>query len=129
MLHMSVTLDLSVVAWFIIFCIAVVIGVLLIILLKNCLKVVNKVSKIIDDNADSVGKTLEALPPTMASIDELAKSAKGTLDKATSVVTTVEDTVTDTIDSFSFNAENVLSIINVASSVVKSIISAFSSRK
>jgi hypothetical protein len=126
---MSVTLDLSVVAWFIIFCIAVVIGVLLIILLKNCLKVVNKVSKIIDDNADSVGKTLEALPPTMASIDELAKSAKGTLDKATSVVTTVEDTVTDTIDSFSFNAENVLSIINVASSVVKSIISAFSSRK
>ncbi|AEY65274.1 hypothetical protein [Clostridium sp. BNL1100] len=125
---MSITLDLSVVAWFIIFCIAVIIGVLLIIVLRNCLKITDKVNKILDDNADSVGKTLEVLPATVANIDELAKSAKGTLDKATSVVTTVEDSVSDTIDSFSFNAENILSIINVASSVVKSIISSFSSK-
>ncbi len=125
---MSITLDLSVVAWFIIFCIAVTIGVLLIIVLRNCLKITDKVNKILDDNADSVGKTLEVLPVTVTSIDELAKSAKGTLDKATSVVTTVEDSVSDTIDSFSFNAENILSIINVASSLVKSIISSFSSK-
>ena len=125
---MSITLDLSVVAWFIIFCIAVIIGVLMIIVLRNCLRITDKVNKILDDNADSVGKTLEVLPATVASIDELAKSAKGTLDKATSVVTTVEDSVSDTIDSFSFNAENILSIINIASSVVKSIISSFSSK-
>ncbi len=126
---MSVTVDLSVVAWFIIFCIAVIIGVFLIILLRNCLKVVDRVNKILDSNSESIGKTLDALPSTVKSIDELAVSAKGTLDKATSVVTTVEDTVTETIDSFSFNAENVLNIINVASTVVKSIISAFSSKK
>lgn len=126
---MSVTLDLSVLAWFIIFCIAVVIGVFLIILLRNCLKVVDKVNKILDSNSESIEKTLEVLPSTVKSIDELAISAKGTLDMATSVVSTVEDTVAETIDSFSFNAENVLSIINVASSVVKSIISAFSSKK
>ncbi|OPX43098.1 hypothetical protein CLHUN_30400 [Ruminiclostridium hungatei] len=126
---MSVTLDLSVLAWFIIFCIAVVIGVFLIILLRNCLKVVDKVNKILDSNSESIEKTLEVLPSTVKSIDELAVSAKGTLDMATSVVSTVEDTVAETIDSFSFNAENVLSIINVASSVVKSIISAFSSKK
>ncbi len=125
---MSITLDLSVVAWFIIFCIAVIIGVLMIIVLRNCLRITDKVNKILDDNADSVGKTLEVLPATVASIDELAKSAKGTLDKATSVVTTVEDSVSDTIDSFSFNAENILSIINITSSVVKSIISSFSSK-
>ncbi len=126
---MSVTVDLSVLAWFIIFCIAVVIGVFLIILLRNCLKVVDKVNKILDSNSESIEKTLEVLPSTVKSIDELAVSAKGTLDMATSVVSTVEDTVAETIDSFSFNAENVLSIINVASSVVKSIISAFSSKK
>ncbi len=100
----------------------------MIIVLRNCLRITDKVNKILDDNADSVGKTLEVLPATVASIDELAKSAKGTLDKATSVVTTVEDSVSDTIDSFSFNAENILSIINIASSVVKSIISSFSSK-
>lgn len=126
---MSVTVDLSVLAWFIIFCIAVVIGVFLIILLRNCLKVVDKVNKILDSNSESIEKTLEVLPSTVKSIDELAVSAKGTLDMATSVVSTVEDTVAETIDSFSFNAENVLSIINVASSVVKSIISAFSSKR
>ncbi|MDF2985331.1 MAG: hypothetical protein K0R50_841 [Eubacterium sp.] len=126
---MSVTVDLSVVAWFIIFCIAVIIGVFLIILLRNCLKVVDKVNKILDNNSESIGETLDALPSTVKSIDELAISAKGTLDKATSVVTAVEDTVTETIDSFSFNAENILSIINIASTVVKSIIGAFSSKK
>jgi predicted PurR-regulated permease PerM len=125
---MSVTIDLSVVAWFIIFCLAVVIGVFLIILLRNCLKVVDKVNKIIDTNSESIEKTMNSLPSTLVSVDEFAKSAKGTFDKAASVATTVEDTVTDTIDSFSFNAENVLSIINIASSVVKSIVSAFSSK-
>jgi len=126
---MSVTLDLSVIAWFIIFCIAVVIGIFLIILLRNCLKVVDKVNKILDTNSESIEKTLTALPSAIDSVDNLAVSAKGTMDKATSVVTTVEDSVTETIDSFSFNAENILSIINVASSVIKSIISAFSSSK
>jgi methyl-accepting chemotaxis protein len=91
--------------------------------------VIDKVNKIIDSNSESIEKTLAALPSTVKSVDELAVSAKGTLDKATSVVTTVEDTVTETIDSFSFNAENILSIINIASSVVKSIIGAFSSKK
>lgn len=126
---MSVTVNLSVVAWFIIFCIAVIIGVFLIILLKNCLRVVDRVNKILDSNSEKIGETLDALPSAVKSIDELSVSAKETLDKATSVVSTVEDTVNETIDSFSFNAENVLSIINVASSVVKSIISAFSSKK
>lgn len=126
---MSVTLDISVLAWFVIFCIAVIIGVLLIILLRNCLKVVDKVNKIIESNSDSIEKTLTALPSTVKSVDELAVSAKGTLDKASSVVATVEDTVTETIDSFSLNAENILSIINIASSVVKSIIGAFTSSK
>lgn len=126
---MSITIDLSVVAWFVLFCIAVTIGIFLIILINNCLKVINKVNALIDKNSENIGNTLEALPSTVKSVDELAKSAKGTLDKATSVVTTVEDTVTDTIDSFSFNAENILSIINIASTVVKSILSAFSSSK
>lgn len=125
---MSVTLDLSVLAWFIIFCIAVVIGILLILLIKNCLKVVDKVNKILDTNSQSIQETLDALPPTVRSVEDLAVSAKGTLDKANSVVTAVEDTVTETIDSLSFNAENVLNIINIASSVVKSILSAFSKK-
>jgi len=125
---MRVTIDFSVLAWFVIFCIAVVIGVFIIILLRSCLKVMDKVNKIIDNNSESIEKTLTALPSTVKSVDELAVSAKGTLDKATSIVTTVEDTVTETIDSFSFNAENVLSIINIATSVVKSIISAFSKK-
>ncbi|PYG88834.1 hypothetical protein LY28_01195 [Ruminiclostridium sufflavum DSM 19573] len=126
---MSITVDLRVIAWFIIFCIAVVVGVFMIILLKNCLKVVDKVNDIIESNSESIGETLTVLPATVKSIDELAGSAKVTMDKANSIVATVEDNVSDTFDSFSVNAENVLSIINIASTVVKSIISAFSSSK
>jgi len=126
---MAVTIDLSVLAWFVVFCLVVVIGVFLIILLRSCLKVTDKVNKIIENKSESIEMTLKALPSAVKSVDELAISAKGTLDKATSVVSTVEDTLTDTIDSFSFNAENVLSIINIASTVVKSILSAFSSSK
>jgi len=126
---MAVTIDLSVLAWFVVFCIVVVIGVLLIILLRSCLKVMDKVNKIIDNNSESIEKTLLALPSTVKSVDEFAISAKGTLDMATSMVATVEGTITETVDSFSFNAENVLSIINIASSVIKSVIGAFSSSK
>lgn len=125
---MTVSVDLSVLAWFIIFCLAVVIGVFLIILLKNCLKIVEKVNAILDKKRESIEMTLEALPSTVKSVDALAVSAKGTLDKTNSIVDSVEDTISDTIDSFSFNAENILNIINVASSVVKSVINAFSKK-
>ncbi len=123
---MRVTLDLSAVAWFIIFCIAVTVGVFLIILLINCLKVVKKVNNIIENNSESITNTISALPETLKSVDELAVSTKGTIDKANSIVSSVEENVTD---SFSFNAENILNIINVASSVIKSIINAFTSSK
>lgn len=126
---MPVTIDLRVLAWFVIFCIAVVVGIFLIILLRNCLKVVDKVNKILDNNSESIGKTLEVLPATIKSVDGLAGSAKGTLDKTNSIIATVEDTITETVDSFTFNAENVLNVINVASTVIRSIISAFSAKK
>lgn len=123
---MKVTLDLWVLSWFIIFCLAIVIGVFMIILLRKCLKVVDKVNIIIENNSDSISSTISALPSAVKSIDEVAVSAKGTLDKANSIVSTVEDNVSDTFDSFSVNAENVLNIINIASTVIKSIIGAFS---
>ncbi len=123
---MRVTVDLSAIAWFIIFCIAVTVGVFLIILLINCLKVVKKVSNIVDNNSESITNTISALPGTLKSVDELAVSTKGTIDKANSIVSSVEENVAD---SFSFNAENILNIINIASSVIKSIISAFTSSK
>ncbi len=123
---MRVTVDLTAVAWFIIFCIAVTVGIFLIILLINCLKVVKKVSNIIENNSESITNTISALPETLKSVDELAVSTKGTIDKANSIVSSVEENVTD---SFSFNAENILNIINIASSVIKSIIGAFTSSK
>jgi predicted PurR-regulated permease PerM len=123
---MRVTVDLSAVAWFIIFCLAIIVGVFLIILLINCLKVVKKVSNIIDNSSDSITNTISALPETLKSVDELAVSAKGTMDKANSLVSSVEESVTD---SFSINAENILNIINIASSVIKSILNAFTSSK
>lgn len=126
---MEITINLSSVAWFIIFCLAVAISIFLIILIKNLIRVVASVQKVIDNSAQNIEQTLEVLPQTLKSVDSVAVSAKTTLDKATSIVTTVEDGVTDTIDSFSFNAENIVNIVNIASSVVKSIISAFSKDK
>lgn len=120
---MKVTIDLWAFSWFIIFCMAIVIGVFMIILLRRCLKVVDKVNNIIENNSDSITKTISALPSAVKSVDEVAVSAKGTLDKANLIVSTVEDNVSDT---FSVNAENVLNIINLASTVIKSIIGAFS---
>ncbi len=126
---MEITINLSSVAWFIIFCLAVAVGIFLIILIKNLIRVVSSVQKVIDNSAQNIEQTLEVLPQTLKSVDGVAVSAKTTLDKATSIVTNVEEGVTDTFDSFTFNAENIVNIVNIASSVVKSIISAFSKDK
>lgn len=125
---MEITVNLSALAWFVIFCLAVTISVLLIILIKNAIRTINNLNSILANNSDGIEKTIKALPSAIQSIEGVADSAKGTLDKATSVVTTVEDSVTETIDSFSLNAENIVNIINVASAVVKSIMNAFSSK-
>jgi prophage DNA circulation protein len=113
----------------VIFCLAVTISVLLIILIKNVIRTINNLNLILTNNSDGIEKTITALPSAIQSIEGVADSAKVTLDKATSVVSTVEDSVTETIDSFSLNAENIVNIINVASAVVKSIMNAFSSTK
>lgn len=126
---MEITINLSSVAWFIIFCLAVAISIFLIILIKNLIRVVASVQKVMDNSAQNIEQTIAVLPQTLKSVDDVAVSAKTTLDKATSLVTNVEEGVSETIDSFSFNAENIVNIINIASSVIKSIMSAFSREK
>lgn len=126
---MEITINLSSVAWFIIFCLAVAISIFLIILIKNLIRAVASVQKVLDNSAQNIEQTIAVLPQTLKSVDDVAVSAKTTLDKATSLVTNVEDGVSETIDSFSFNAENIVNIINIASSVIKSIMSAFSREK
>jgi methyl-accepting chemotaxis protein len=84
-----------------------------------------KFNKIVESNTENINKTINILPDTMSNLNEAAVSMKGTLDKAGSVIGTIDGAVTDTVVSVSDTTETVFEIVKVIGLIAKYISSAF----
>jgi methyl-accepting chemotaxis protein len=112
-------------AIFIVVTVAVVVGVFLIVALKNLISILRKVNKVMDTNKDDIDGTVKALPVTVKNIGDAADSLKNTSDKASAVIGTVDGAVTSTVDKVNGTTENIYEIINVIGIIAKFISDAF----
>jgi predicted PurR-regulated permease PerM len=118
-------IDIEALAIFILVSLAVIISVFLVITLKNLNSLLKKFNKIVESNTENINKTINILPDTMSNLNEAAVSMKGTLDKAGSVIGTIDGAVTDTVVSVSDTTETVFEIVKVIGLIAKYISSAF----
>ncbi len=101
--------------------------VLLIIALANLIKTIRKVNKVIDDNTESISKTISKLPALAENIDGAAVSIKNNVNIIGGVVGNVEDTFLD-IKTTASN-EMMMTIVNIAENVAKVIINLITKKK
>lgn len=118
-------IDIEALAIFILVSLAVIISVFLVITLKNLNSLLKKFNKIVESNTENINKTINILPDTMSNLNEATVSMKGTLDKAGSVIGTIDGAVTDTVVSVSDTTETVFEIVKVIGLIAKYISSAF----
>jgi len=126
---MQFTITPQDIAYFIIFCVIVAVGIYLFIVLHNFLKLLKQVNKVLDENQESITKTINLLPDTVKNVNETTQSIKDSVDKAASTIGSIEGTVTETLAAVSDNTDSVLSIVTIASKIVNIVLSIFSSRK
>ncbi|MDD4327011.1 MAG: hypothetical protein PHN99_01855 [Eubacteriales bacterium] len=110
---------------FILICLAVVVGIFLIIALKHLIGLLKKLNRIVDTNKDDIDRTVQALPKTVSSIGDVADSLKDTSDKAGQVIGTIDGAVTTTVETVNDTSDNVYEIIKVAGLIAKFISDAF----
>lgn len=108
-------------------CLGIGVLVLLIIALVNLIKTIRKVNKIIDDNTESISKTIGKLPALADNIDGAAISIKNNVNIIGDVVGNVEDTFLD-IKTTASN-EMMMTIVNIAENVAKVIINLVTKKK
>ncbi|MCX7921718.1 MAG: DUF948 domain-containing protein [Clostridia bacterium] len=115
---MSFTVQISDIAYFIIFCLIVVVGVFLAIALYNLNKVIKQARKVIETNAENINKTMTVLPEIMNNVNDTTACVKENVDKASNIVETVEETV----------SEGIIDTIKIIGAVVQVIVGKFTSK-
>lgn len=125
--HMTFTLyDI---AWFLLFCLAMTVGIFLIIFINNFNQLVKNAKKVIETNEANIGKTFKDLPQAVDNFNSLTIDIRSNIDKAGSAIDALGGTITETAAAVGEKTENVFSFIQVASGVVRIILDLLDSGK
>lgn len=77
-----ISFSYSQLAWFILFCLAVCVGVLLIIALVRMNRILYNIKKTFESNNENINKTLSVLPEAAENLNDITATVKESLDKA-----------------------------------------------
>lgn len=113
------------IARFLVFCLAMTIGVFLIILIYNLVLLVKKANRIVDANDDNIHKTLTVLPETVNNINNVTLALKDSIDKAGNAIGALGGTVAETAATVNESTGNILEFVKVVNNIIRVILSLF----
>lgn len=107
-------------------CLITAICVLLIVALAAFIKMVRRVSRLIDDNAAPVGKTIKQLPALASDLDQAAAGVKLNADRIGTSFSVIEGAFAGGASEDS--QDTVLTIVGIAENVLKLIMNYIANR-
>jgi len=81
-----ISFSYSQLAWFILFCLAVCVGILLIIALVKINRILYNFKKTYESNNENIDKTLSILPETVENVNDIVVTVKENINKAGAVI-------------------------------------------
>ena len=114
---------------FIAFCIFVVVGIYLIITLRNLNNLAKRANKVFEKNDENINTALATLPIAVKNLNEVAISIKASSDKAGTVIDTIDDVITETVVTVSESTEGIFDFLKTAGNIASIITGFFSSFK
>jgi ABC-type transporter Mla subunit MlaD len=124
----NITISVQDLGAFILFCLAVAVGVFLIVALNNFNRTIKRFNQFMDSSKGQVKEVLNGLPAAVKSVDEAAANIRDNVEKMGNVVDTVENTVTETAIAVNDKTEGLLDTVDTITSIVKIVLNAFSSK-
>lgn len=150
---MNATITLEDLMIFIVFLLAIGLGVFLIIAIKNIVNILKKINKIVDENEKSIDtilketplimenvnkitadvqETVESVKPSVTSIiknvDIISEDVTETIDKVTYTVDVVGESIEDTVEALNSNKGTIVNYLNIVLEIVGVLKNVFSRR-
>lgn len=123
---MDLTITLSQMMWFILFLLAIGIGVVLIMAIINIVGILKKVNKIVDDNEKSINTILKEAPIIMDNVNKITEDVQQTVDVLTPSIThivqnvdTISTDVTETVEKVTYTVDIVGESIEETADMLK----------
>jgi predicted PurR-regulated permease PerM len=108
-------------------CLIAAIGVLLIICLIRFNRTIKKVNKLIDDNAENVGKTLKQLPDLAENLSKAGASVDQNAEKVGNSIVAISTVFTGDSDGEG-DSSTLMTIMSIAESVLKVVMNFFANK-
>ena len=108
-------------------CLIAAVGVLLIICLVRFNRTIKKVNKLIDDNAEHVGKTLKQLPDLAQTLSKAGESVDQNAEKVGTSIAAISTVFTGDSEGGG-ESGTVMTIMSIAESVLKVIMNFFANK-
>ena len=123
---MDVTITLEQLMLFILFLVAIGLGVVLIMAIMNVVGILKKVNKIVDDNEKSINTMLKEAPIIMDNVNKLTEDVQETVDTLTPSIThivqnvdTISTDVTQTVEKVTYTVDIVGESIEETADMLK----------
>lgn len=135
---MNTTITLEELMIFIVFLLAIGLGVFLILAIKNIVTILSKINKIVDENEKSIDtilketplilenvnkitgdvqETIESVKPSVTSIvknvDAISEDVTETIDKVTYTVDVIGETIEETVEVLNSNKGTIVNYLNI----------------
>lgn len=115
--------------FFTIFCLVIVAGIFLVILIYKLTQFIKRATYMLETNSENIQKTLELLPQTTQNVNDIAIAVKTNIEKVENAVGGVEEAVAETVAAVSESTENVMNFIKIITEIISIVLGSFSSKK
>jgi len=109
-------------------CLAMAVGIALIIALVNLIRMVRRVNKLLDDNAGHISKTIVQLPALAESFNKAGASVKANAEKIGNSISEVEGMLTG-VPAAAGESNTLTTIVSIAESILKLIMGYFAKKE
>lgn len=116
-------------AFFLIFCSIILVTIFLVIVLVNLNSLIKSVNSVLKKNNENIDKTMATLPEAVQNVNDIAVNVKGNLEKAGSVIGSINGAIADTAMTVSESTDRLIAFVTAASSIIKVVKNMFSPDK
>lgn len=102
---------------FLIYTLAISVGILLTIVLINTIRFTNCLNNIISENTENINETLKSLPRIAKNIDDISLTTNETLDKVKNTVELFETIAEVSAETISKNSGGFIRFINILNTI------------
>ncbi len=108
-------------AWFLGFCLLMVIGCYLVVVLRNINKLLCSAHAMVEENRENIKNSAALLPELVTNLQETSSSIREVVQKTDETIICFEENILEAVDAIASGTDSLVSKLNILLEIIKAL--------